>query len=207
MRNILPATISDRLEAGEVVIADANTQVSVLFADLVGFTPLAANKTAEDLVEVLNRIFSKFDDLALQFGVEKIKTIGDAYMAAAGVPLPAPDHATRVARFALAMVKSIQEFEQQGYALSIRIGIHSGPLIAGVIGKSKFAYDLWGDTVNTAARMESHSQPGFIQVSEASYNLLAAKFILQPRGSVDIKGKGSMATWYLIAEQTSNPYA
>ncbi len=198
LRNILPASISDRLESGETTIAEANPDVTVMFADIVGFTPLAQELPPEELVEMLNGVFTRFDDLALDHGVEKIKTIGDAYMVAAGVPVAVDDHAIRAARFALAIRDTAQEFARDhGVDIDLRIGIHTGPVVAGVIGKTKFSYDLWGDAVNTAARMESHSEPGQIQVSEASKLFLEREYDLVDRGEIEIKGKGKMRTWFL----------
>ena len=204
--NILPAPIAERLKASEESIAEHSDGVTVLFADIVGFTPLSASKTPQALVELLNRIFSEFDALADAHGLEKIKTIGDAYMAVAGLPEPWPDHAPRAARMALAMLDVIARLAAEtGEKLALRIGLHSGPVVAGVIGRRKFTYDLWGDTVNTASRMESHGVPGTIHCSEATALLLQGAFQLQARGAMEIKGKGEMHTFLLAdAERTSN---
>ncbi len=197
--NILPAPIAERLKASADAIAEHSDGVTVLFADIVGFTPLSASKTPQALVELLNRIFSEFDALADAHGLEKIKTIGDAYMAVAGLPNPWPDHAPRAARMALAMNDVIARVAvETGEALALRIGLHSGPVVAGVIGRRKFTYDLWGDTVNTASRMESHGVPGAIHCTAATATLLQGAFQLQPRGAMEIKGKGTMQTFLLL---------
>ena len=202
--NILPAPIAERLKASEDSIAEHSDGVTVLFADIVDFTPLSAHKTPRALVELLNRIFSEFDTLADAHGLEKIKTIGDAYMAVAGLPEPWPDHAPRAARMALAMRDAVARVSAEtGEELALRIGLHSGPVVAGVIGRRKFAYDMWGDTVNTASRMESHSLPGAIHCTEATAMLLKGAFQLQPRGAMEIKGKGEMHTFLLIGATAS----
>lgn len=194
--NILPAPIAEHLKASEDSIAEQSDGVTVLFADIVGFTPLSARKTPRELVELLNQIFSEFDALADAHGLEKIKTIGDAYMAVAGLPEPRLDHAPRAARMALAMHDGAARVSAQtGEELVLRIGLHSGPVVAGVIGRRKFAYDMWGDTVNTASRMESHSLPGAIHCTEATAMLLRETFHLQPRGAMEIRGKGEMQTF------------
>ena len=197
--NILPAPIAERLKASEESIAEHSDGVTVLFADIVGFTPLSARKTPRALVDLLNRIFSEFDALADAHGLEKIKTIGDAYMAVAGLPQAWPDHAPRAARMALAMRDATARVSAEtGEALALRIGLHSGPVVAGVIGRRKFTYDMWGDTVNTASRMESHGLPGTIHCSEATAMLLQGAFQLQARGAMEIKGKGEMRTFLLL---------
>lgn len=193
--NILPAEIVERLKAGPGVIAQRFEAVTVLFADVVGFTQLSARVAPDRLVEVLNKAFTRFDELASHFGVEKIKTIGDAYMAVAGVPRPRSDHAQVIADLALAM--RCESVELDGNTLEFRIGISSGPAVAGVIGIHKFAYDLWGDTVNTAERMESSGISGEIQVSEATHDLLERSHRMRDRGVVDIKGIGPCRTWFL----------
>ena len=190
--NILPAPIADALKEGQGTVADAYHGASVLFADIVGFTPLSERIEAHELVRRLNRLFSRFDDLVAEHGVEKIKTIGDAYMVAAGVPVASEDHAPTLVKFALAMQEVARTNRDFGEALFLRIGIHSGPVVAGVIGRTRFIYDLWGDTVNTAARMESHAPTGEIQISRATRDLLADGFRLEPRGVIDVKGKGPM---------------
>jgi class 3 adenylate cyclase/energy-converting hydrogenase Eha subunit E len=197
--NILPALIAERLKASEDAIAEHSDGVTVLFADIVDFTPLSARKTPQELVELLNRIFSGFDALADAHGLEKIKTIGDAYMAVAGLPKSWPDHAPRAARMALAMLDATARVAAEtGEKLALRIGLHSGPVVAGVIGRRKFTYDLWGDTVNTASRMESHGVPGSIHCSEATATLLRGAFQLQARGAMEIKGKGEMRTFLVL---------
>ncbi len=197
--NVLPTIIAERLKSGERTIADKFDSVTVLFADVVGFTQLSASTTPEGLVSLLDALFSGFDELAEQFGLEKIKTIGDAYMVVGGLPIATQDHCERVARFALAMQPLVndmaEKFAIQG--LAMRIGLHTGEVVAGVIGKKKFAYDLWGDTVNTASRMESHGEAGKIHVTEECFNLLKHKFTFEERGKLEVKGKGSMQTYFL----------
>ncbi len=200
--NILPAPISARLKENGEAIADGFAEVTVLFADLVGFTELSQRLTPEELVVMLNRTFSAFDDMAVALGVEKIKTIGDCYMVAAGLPERAPDHAERVARMALGMRAALEDINREGgYALRVRIGIHSGPVVAGVIGKRKFIYDLWGDTVNTASRMESSGRPGEIQVTREVHERLRASFAFERRGVIQVKGKGELDTYILLGER------
>jgi class 3 adenylate cyclase len=200
--NILPPSIARRLKLSGGTIADGFAGVTVLFADIVGFTRLSARLPPERVVAMLNDLFCKFDDLAGSLGLEKIKTIGDCYMVAGGLPEPRADHAEAVAEMGLAMLRIVAELaERSGEALSVRIGIHSGPVVAGVIGKRKFIYDLWGDTVNIASRMESHGVPGAIQLTAASRALLDGKYRLQSRGVIEIKGKGEMETWLLEAER------
>ncbi|WP_437761726.1 adenylate/guanylate cyclase domain-containing protein [Sorangium sp. So ce281] len=201
--NILPRTIADQLKEHEQLIAEHFEEVTVLFADIADFTPLAARLPPAELVGLLNRMFSSFDQLAEQHGLEKIKTIGDAYMVVGGLPAQRPDHARAIARMAIAMTHTVRQFVgDDGEPFQLRIGINTGPVIAGVIGKKKFSYDLWGDAVNVASRMESSGEPGRIQVSEASYSLLARDFLLEERGLVAIKGKGAMKTYWLIGENT-----
>lgn len=208
LHNILPHAIVERLsvqpaERGghlEQVIVDSFPAVTVLFADIVGFTQFSAGVSAELLVDVLNEIFTRFDTLADERGMEKIKTIGDAYMAAAGLPMVVADHADRAAHMALDMLAVMAQFSQQNhYQLQLRIGISTGAAVAGVIGKRKFLYDLWGDTVNTASRMESHGVAGRIQISEATRLALGDSFVTEARGAIPIKGKGEMRTWFLNA--------
>jgi len=203
--NVLPHAIAERLkgrpEAAETfteVIADTFDEVTVLFADIVEFTKFSETVSPETLVDVLNDIFTRFDGIADRRGLEKIKTIGDAYMAAAGLPEPVADHSSRAAHMALDMIEEMQRFNREtGHNLGLRIGISSGAVVAGVIGKRKFLYDLWGDVVNTASRMESQGVPGRIQVTDATRRRLHAPFMLENRGSIDIKGKGEMHTWFL----------
>jgi adenylate cyclase len=196
--NILPEPIAARLQSGESPIADYFEDVSVLFADLVGFTTVAAEKTPAELVEILNIIFSQFDQLAARYGLEKIKTIGDSYMVVGGLPIPNPDRAAAIAHMALDMQATIAQFNREtGQNLQLRIGIHIGSVVAGVIGISKFSYDLWGDTVNLASRMESSSLPGCIQVTAAVRDRLQNQFYFEARGWVEVRGKGSMLAYWL----------
>lgn len=198
--NILPQSIVNRIRDGETTIADRVREATILFCDLVGFTTLSQNLSADRVIDFLGRIFSAFDRLAAEHGVEKIKTIGDAYMAAAGIPEAQSDHALRVATLSLRMLEAVDEIAQAtGIEFQVRIGIHTGPIVSGVIGKHKFAYDVWGDTVNTASRMESHSLPGRIQVSAETQVLLDGQFRFEPRGMIEIKGKGMMETFFLNA--------
>lgn len=197
--NILPKVIGERLKAGEQTIVDAVPEASVLFADIVGFTRFAATMAPGQTVALLNEIFSDFDQLAEQIGVEKVKTIGDSYMVVCGVPVPVADHAERCADMALKMLDVIDKFNRRNnLRWTIRIGIHSGPLVAGIIGYKKFAYDLWGDTVNIASRLESHGEPGVPQVSSATAEKLAPKFLLEPRGMVELKNRGEMMAYRLL---------
>jgi class 3 adenylate cyclase len=197
--NVLPAPIADRLKNSEDVIADAYPDATVMFADLVDFTVRSQAVRPRRMVKALDDLFSTFDALARRHGLEKIKTIGDAYMAAAGVPSPRPDHAEAVARMAIDIRDHVEgHFDPDGNPLAIRIGIDSGPVVAGVIGKSKFIYDLWGDTVNTASRMESHGVPGRIQVTERTKKRLGSRFRFERRGPIQIKGKGEMVTYFLL---------
>jgi class 3 adenylate cyclase len=199
---ILPAPIARRLRDRREIIADGFTSTTVLFADIVNFTPISARLTPAEIVELLDEVFSEFDGLVDRFGLEKIKTIGDAYMVAAGVPEPMENHASAAVRLALEMQKVIAGREPVGGSrLELRIGIHSGPVVAGVIGKRKFSYDLWGDTVNTASRMESHGMPGEIQISGETRQGLGDGFILEERGQIEIKGKGLMRTWLVKGEK------
>jgi PAS domain S-box-containing protein len=200
--NILPEPIAHRLKLEQSTIADSFEDVTVLFADLVGFTELSANTSPRQLVENLNIVFSEFDILAEQYGLEKIKTIGDAYMAVAGLPAPRVDHAEAAAEMALGMLSRITEFNiKTTKNFSLRIGLNTGPVVAGVIGIKKFSYDLWGDTVNTASRMESQGIPGAIQVSATTYQLLKDQYQLTKRGSISIKGKGVMTTYLLTGKK------
>ncbi len=196
--NILPDPIAERLKQGEAPIADTFDNVTVLFADIVGFTSLSSIISPEEIVRILNEIFTAFDDLATRHGLEKIKTIGDCYMAVAGLPEPRGDHAAAAARMALEQMAQIDRINSDfRTSLRMRIGLNSGLVVAGVIGRKKFIYDLWGDTVNVASRMESHGEPGRIHMSEATRATLGPAFKSVPRGVVDIKGKGPMSTWWL----------
>ena len=198
--NILPGPIAERLKAGETKIADSFAEVTVLFADIVGFTTLSAKATPRETVDMLNDLFTRFDEAAQHCGVEKIKTIGDAYMAVAGLPVPDPDHARRIVRLALEMLEEVQAFSHEtGGEISVRIGLNSGPVCAGVVGSTKFIYDLWGDTVNLASRMESHGLPGMIQVTRSVYEQLAHEYEFAGRGFIDVKGKGELETWFLTS--------
>jgi class 3 adenylate cyclase len=197
--NILPAPIAARLKQGEDVIADAFPDVTVLFADLVDFTRRSQQISPAQVVQILNELFSVFDRLAQRHGLEKIKTIGDAYMVAGGLPNPRPDHAQAVAEMALAMqVEVARRSDPSGQPLQVRIGIDTGPVEAGVIGISKFSYDLWGDTVNTASRMESNGVPGHIQVTARTFQCLRDGYRFQRRGSIPVQGKGEMVTYFLL---------
>jgi adenylate cyclase len=204
--NILPSSIADRLKAETGPIADQVGSASILFADVVDFTPWSERLTPAEVVGCLNHLFSHFDQLAEQHGLEKIKTIGDCYMVAAGVPLPRPDHARALALMALDMLDAMRSSDAVGgLGLELRIGINSGPVVAGVIGRKRFLYDLWGDAVNTASRMESYGTPGRIQITHATYELVADDFECEPRGSIAVKGKGEVETWYLIRPQDERP--
>jgi adenylate cyclase len=198
--NILPEVIATRLRDGEKIIADAFDEVSVLFADIVGFTPMSVVMSPRESVVMLNEIFSAFDRLALKHGVEKIRTIGDGYMAVAGAPVPQPDHAQRIVQMALDMQKFMRDraIKKDGDALQMRIGINSGVAVAGIVGTTKFHYDLWGDAVNTASRMESLGKPDNIQIAEPTYLLVKDIFNCLSRGLIEIKGKGSMNTWFVV---------
>ncbi len=204
--NILPRSIADRLKAETEPIADEFGSASILFADVVDFTPWSQGLPPAEVVGYLDHLFSRLDELAERYGVEKIKTIGDCYMAAAGVPTPRPDHARALALMALEMLEACSE--EIGYlGLELRVGINSGPVVAGVIGRKRFLYDLWGDAVNTASRMESHGTPGRIQITEATYELLADEFECEPRGPIAIKGKGEVEAWYLIGPRRARTAA
>ena len=197
--NILPKAIADRLKQGQSVVADSFAEATVLFADIVDFTPLSAHMLPTELVALLTEVFSTFDRLAEKHALEKIKTIGDAYMAVGGLPTPRPDHAEAIADMALDMQKT--HFEVHGESLRLRIGIHTGPVVAGVIGMSRFSYDLWGDTVNTANRMQSHSPGGRIQVTKATYERLRDEYLFEERGVIPVKGKGDMHTYFLVEKK------
>lgn len=196
--NVLPAEVAAELKEKGRIQARRFESISVLFADIVGFTQRYAGVDPEEMVDQLNEIFTYFDDLADRYGCEKIRTIGDAYMVAAGAPIPREDHAHAAAAMALEML----EYAASGQ-FAFRIGINSGPVVAGVIGNRKFQYDVWGDTVNTASRMESHGEPGRIQVSEATYRLIEDEFVCKPRGTIPVKGKGELPTWFLEARRSA----
>ena len=197
--NILPGSIAERLKESPQTIADQFPAASVLFADVVDFTPRSNGLTAAEVVGLLDRLFGEFDALAERHGLEKIKTIGDAYMAVGGLPEPRPDHAEAVAEMALAVREEVaRHLDPGGRPLAVRIGIDTGPVVAGVIGRRKFSYDLWGDTVNTASRMESHGVAGCIQVTDRAYQRLRDRYRFQRRGLVEVKGKGELVTWFLV---------
>ncbi|MBL9132703.1 MAG: hypothetical protein JNG86_15965, partial [Verrucomicrobiaceae bacterium] len=196
--NILPEQIALRLKEDPKTIADGFHDVTVLFADLVGFTPMSEKMTPGEILALMDRVFCRFDELVDQFGLEKIKTVGDAYMLAGGLPDPNSSHAEDVAGMALAMLDEVKKFHgPHGEPLSIRIGMATGPVVAGVIGRKKFLYDLWGDTVNTASRMESSGEPNCIQVNETTWQRLRDRFVFRERGGIEIKGKGRVMTWFL----------
>jgi class 3 adenylate cyclase len=198
MLNILPKPIADRLKRGESNIAGNYPEVTVLFSDLVGFTKMSSQKSAGDLVKLLNDLFSRFDQRAESLGLEKIKTIGDAYMAVGGLPIPRSDHADICAEMALGMFDDLTEFNKQYDAeLAMRIGLNTGPVVAGVIGFTKFSYDLWGNTVNTASRMESTSISGRIQMSTSTRDHLSPSFIIEERELMECKGLGLIMTYFL----------
>jgi adenylate cyclase len=199
--NILPKDIAAILKNKPHFIADQITMASILFADVVNFTPMSAKMSATELVELLNDVFSYFDILAEKYGLEKIKTIGDCYMVASGVPQLRDDHAKVLATMALELRDYTSNQTFQGKQLAFRIGINSGPVVAGIIGQKKFSYDLWGDTVNTASRMESHSTGNTIQITEDTYELIKDDFICEPRGVITVKGKGEMNVWYLLEKK------
>jgi len=196
--NVLPAPIANRLRGGEQGIADGFAEVTVAFADLVGFTALSSDMPPENLVTLLNGLFTRFDLAAHELGIEKIKTVGDAYMAVCGLPTPVADHAERMVRMAIRMVHITREHAlEHNVAMKLRVGINSGPVVAGVIGKSKYIYDLWGDTVNLASRMESGGVPDTVQVTRPVYEKLKDKFSFEPRGEIEVKGKGTVEAWLL----------
>ena len=200
--NILPRSIADKLKDETQPIADQIGSASILFADVVDFTPWSERRSAAEVVGFLDHLFSHFDALAERHGLEKIKTIGDCYMVAAGVPTPRPDHARALALMALDMLEVMRSDDDVGHrGLELRIGLNSGPVVAGVIGRKRFLYDLWGDAVNTASRMESHGTPGRIQITRATYELLGDAFQYEARGTIPVKGKGDVETWYLLGRR------
>lgn len=212
LHNVLPQAIAERLKGRPEVmadnfsdiIADTYPDVTVLFADIVGFTKFSESLSAAVLITVLNDIFIRFDTVADHWGLEKIKTIGDSYMAAAGLPIPVPNHAERAAHMALDMLEVMNRFnEQSDYQLNIRIGMSTGAAVAGVIGKRKFLYDLWGDVVNTASRMESQGVAGRIQITDSTRQQLGELFLLEKRGTIEVKGKGEMNTWFITSHNGS----
>ena len=200
--NILPRSIADKLKAKPQTISDSFTAASILFADVADFTPMAEHVAPAELVNMLDRLFGHFDGLAERYDLEKIKTIGDCYMAAAGIPLPRADHAQALALVALDMLDAVEFHGAMGdLGLELRIGINSGPVVAGVIGRKRFLYDLWGDAVNIASRMQTEGTPGRIQITRATYELLKNEFVCEPRGTIPIKGKADMETWYLVGRR------
>jgi guanylate cyclase len=204
--NILPRQIAAILKNESRTIADHYEEASVLFADMVGFTPLSAQLPPVEMVELLNEAFSFFDSLLDKYGVEKIRTIGDSYMVASGVPTGRPDHAQALVHMALEMRDFIGSHTfRNGRQVSFRIGINSGSMIAGVIGKRKFVYDVWGDAVNLASRMESHGMGGMIQITRATYERIKDEFLCEPRGTVNVKGKGEMEVWLVVSAKESSP--
>ena len=198
LRNVLPAEIAERLKREPAAIADGFDAVTVLFADIAGFTALASRAQPAEVVALLDQIFSAFDALTDRYALEKIKTIGDAYMVVGGLPTPRPEHAIALADMALAMMDVVAALEPRYPGIALRIGAHIGPVVAGVLGTRKFSYDLWGDTVNIASRMESHGEPGKIQVSAELAAVLAGAFELEPRGAVTLKNRGEMQTFWLV---------
>ena len=197
--NVLPEAIAARLKRGEEPIADHHDDITVLFADLAGFTVRSAHETPAETVSVLNEVFSAFDGLVSRYGLEKIRTIGDSYMVAAGVPVARPDHAHAICAMALDLRREVARLNSEhDWDLSFRIGINSGPAVAGIVGREKFHYDLWGDTVNIASRMESHGLPDQIQVTEPVYERLKGDFAFERRGLIEVKGKGPTLTYFLV---------
>lgn len=196
--NILPGAIADRLRAGDEHIADAFAEVTVLFADIVGFTQLSSTSPAQAVVEMLNDLFTRFDTAARELGIEKIKTIGDAYMAVCGLPDPCEDHIERMMSMATRMNRIAKEFSaDHNMDLRLRVGVNTGPVVAGIIGTRKFIYDLWGDTVNIASRMESHGIPGAVQVTRPVFEKMRDHYAFEERGPIEVKGKGAVETWIL----------
>ena len=199
LHNMLPGAIAARLKIRQETIADAYEEVTVLFADMVGSTILFSDLEPAAAVEWLNEVFSMFDQLVERYGLEKIRTIGDNYMVAAGVPIPREDHAQSITNFALDMLSGLENIPARGgKKMAFRVGINSGPLVAGVIGRAKYQYDLWGDTVNIASRMESHGEAGRVHVSSSTYALIKENFDCAARGNIVIKGKGEMETWFIL---------
>lgn len=207
LHNILPVHIADRLKNGEVSIAETFAEVTVLFVDIVGFTKLSASMPAQMIVDILNNLFGIFDEMAKQHGLEKIKTIGDCYMVVGGVPVRSSTHCQQVARFALAALRAIDQYNvRTGQMLQVRMGIHTGTVVAGIVGRQKYSYDLWGDVVNTASRLENTSLPGRIHVANTVHARLLDDFELEQRGLVEIKGMGPIETFFLNGEKAQwNP--
>jgi guanylate cyclase len=201
--NILPFEISEILKTGTRTIAAHHDAASILFADVVQFTPLAATMTPLQLVELLNEVFQCFDNLVERYDLEKIKTIGDCYMVAAGVPRARPDHAAALVGLALDMQAEVAERAFGGKRLAFRMGINSGPVVAGVIGRKKFIYDLWGDAVNVASRMESQGQGGAVQITRRTYELIKDQFVCEPKGTATIKGAGELEVWHVVGRKSA----
>jgi adenylate cyclase len=199
--NILPKEISEALKAEQRTIAEDYDAASILFADIVNFTPMAATMTPSRLVSLLNEVFQCFDELVEKYDLEKIKTIGDCYMVAAGVPRSRPDHAQAIIDLALDMQKAIAEREFGGRRLAFRIGINSGPVVAGVIGHKKFSYDLWGAAVNVASRMETYGQSGAIQITRNTCELVRRDFLLEAKGTVNVRGAGELEIWHVLGRK------
>jgi class 3 adenylate cyclase len=201
--NVLPERIAERLKESTETIAEEFSSATVLFADIVNFTPISARFGPREVVDMLNELFSHFDELVDKYGVEKIQVAGDGYMVAAGVPIPRPDHAAVLAQLALDMLEYVrkQDFLGGRHPIEIRIGLNSGPLIAGVIGRKKYFYALWGDMVNTASRMESHGESGKIQITRETYELVRDEFECEYIGEITVKGKGKMEAWHLLAKK------
>ncbi len=206
LHNILPDEIARRLKSDNTMIADHHESASVLFADVVDFTPMSAEMSPAEVVGLLNNVFTAFDRFTEELGLEKIKTVGDEYMVAAGVPRKRPDHAVAMAELALRIRDHTEDNRFNDKDIRLRIGINSGPVVAGVVGTHKFAYDLWGDAVNIASRMESGGVPGSIQVSSATYELIRDDFVCEPRGLVPVKGRGDMETYFLIGRRIEAPF-
>ena len=200
--NILPKEISEALKAGHRTIAAQHEAASILFADVVNFTPMAATMTPLRLVELLNEVFQCFDELVEKYGLEKIKTIGDCYMVAAGVPRSRPDHAQAIVQLALDLQKAVAEREFGGHRLAFRIGINSGPVVAGVIGHKKFSYDLWGAAVNVASRMETYGESGTVQITRKTYELIKNDFVLEAKGTVNVRGAGALEIWHVLGRKS-----
>jgi len=198
---VFPESVAAALEK-DLSIADEFDEASILFADIQGFTSMASELSPSEIVNMLNEVFSTFDGLVDEFGLEKIKTVGDCYMVAAGVPDPRPDHATAICAFALRLQELMQEREFGGRRLQFRVGINSGPVIAGIVGQKRFLYDLWGDAVNLASRMESHGTPGAVQITKATFERVEPWFVCEPQGTAEIKGKGPMPVWHVVAPKT-----
>ncbi len=199
--NMLPKPIAAILREGSQTIAENHRDATILFADLANFTELSRSISPMALVELLNEVFLAFDSLAEKYGVEKIKTIGDCYMVAAGVPLPREDHATAIVHMALDMQACVRETQFRGRKLGFRIGVNSGPVVAGVIGRKKFIYDLWGDAVNTASRMESNGTIGQVQISRSTHDLIQEDFVCEPKGLMHFKGKGELEVWHVLSRR------